>query len=216
MIELSEIFYSIQGESTFSGIPCIFIRLAGCNLRCSYCDTTYSYIKSFSLNPEEIIDKIIEYEPIRLVEVTGGEPLMQEEVYLLFELLKMKNYRILLETNGSICIKKVPSYVYKIVDVKCPGSNTDNSFLESNLQYLTVHDQVKFVISNSEDYNYAKSFLKKINTDKTAILFSPVPERLAPEILARWILRDRLNVRLQLQLHKLIWIQGENTGNQDG
>lgn len=206
MLNLSEIFYSIQGESTCAGLPCIFIRLAGCNLRCKYCDTTYGYETSFSLEPGEILQEIQKYEPVKLVEITGGEPLLQEEVYTLFELLDKNNYKILLETNGSIKLEKVPHYVTKIVDVKCPGSGEENSFLLGNLKHISPRkDEIKFVILDRRDYDWAKDFIKKHNLQKYIILFSPVLEKLESQKLARWITEDKLPVRMQLQLHKLIW-----------
>ncbi|MBW6515108.1 MAG: radical SAM protein [Candidatus Cloacimonetes bacterium] len=205
MIDLSEIFCSIQGESTFAGLPCIFIRLAGCNLRCSYCDTFYSYEKAFSLSTEDIVEKISEFRPINLVEITGGEPLLQTEIYRLFDLLNKQGYKILLETNGSISLEKVPFFVTKIVDVKCPGSGCKDPFLLTNIQFLTLQDELKFVLSNYEDYIFAKEFLAENSISNLPILFSPVPDRLQPHLLANWILKDRLPVRLQLQLHKYIW-----------
>lgn len=204
MIDLSEIFLSIQGESTFTGLPCIFIRFAGCNLRCSFCDTTYSYRKSYSLTINEILQKTAEFEPVKLVEITGGEPLLQSEIYPLFELLNANCYRILLETNGSVNLAKVPQYVTKIVDVKCPGSKHEDSFLIRNLQYLNPHDQLKFVLTDYEDFCFAKSFLDKHSITAVNVLFSPVGEKLPPKTLAEWILKERLSVRLQLQMHKVL------------
>jgi 7-carboxy-7-deazaguanine synthase len=205
MIDLREIFLSIQGESTYSGLPCIFIRLAGCNLRCSYCDTVYSYEKSLSLDSAGILQKISKYEPVKLVEITGGEPLLQNQVYSLIASLYTKGYRILLETNGSLSLEKTPGYVKKIVDVKCPGSSEQNSFLLSNLQYLKRDDELKFVLTDYDDYCFAKEFIKTHQITNIPVHFSPVTTTLSPERLAEWILKDRLAVRLHLQIHKLIW-----------
>ena len=208
MIDLVEIFCSIQGESTQAGLPMIFIRLAGCNLRCSYCDTTYSYKKKISLSSADIVSDIKRYEPFKLVEITGGEPLLQEEVYELFSLLDELGYKIFLETNGSIPLAKVPTFVHKIVDIKCPGSKEQGTFIISNLQYLTLEDEIKFVLTGHDDYAYAREFINKYDCLRYTILFSPVRESLDPALLASWILRDRIPARLQLQLHKYIWKNG--------
>lgn len=206
MLEISEIFCSIQGESTYAGLPCIFIRSAGCNLRCDYCDTTYSYESEITLSINDIITKVKEYDPVKLVEITGGEPLLQLEVYQLFELLHKNGYTILLETNGSISLKDIPEYVIKIVDVKCPGSGEEKSFLLENLEYLNKEkDEIKFVLSDNFDYNWAKDFVMKYNLKDYEILFSPVSDKLNPQDLAKWIIEDKLPVRMQLQLHKIIW-----------
>ncbi|MCK5051658.1 MAG: radical SAM protein [Candidatus Cloacimonetes bacterium] len=206
MLEISEIFCSIQGESTYAGLPCIFIRLAGCNLRCDYCDTTYSYESDISLSINDIITKIKEYDTIKLVEITGGEPLLQPEVYQLFESLHKDRYTILLETNGSISLKDIPKYIIKIVDVKCPGSGEENSFLLENLEFINQeNDEIKFVLSNNFDYNWAKDFIMKYQLNEYEILFSPVSGKLNFQDLAKWITEDKLPVRMQLQLHKIIW-----------
>ena len=206
MLKLSEIYLSIQGESTFTGLPCIFIRLAGCNLRCKYCDTTYSYETKFKKSPKDILKEIQQYKPIKLVEITGGEPLIQSEIYELFSILHNNNYIILLETNGTINLKKVPEYVTKIVDIKCPGSGFENSFLKENLNFINQqNDEIKFVILDRRDYDWAKEFINKWNLEKYIVLFSPVIEKLEPQKLAKWITDDKLQVRMQLQMHKYIW-----------
>ena len=206
MLKLSEIYLSIQGESTFTGLPCIFIRLAGCNLRCKYCDTTYSYETKFKKSPKDILKEIQQYKPIKLVEITGGEPLIQSEIYELFSILHNNNYKILLETNGTINLKKVPKYVTKIVDIKCPGSGFENSFLKENLNFINQqNDEIKFVILDRRDYDWAKEFIDKCNLEKYIVLFSPVLEKLEPQKLAKWITEDKLQVRMQLQMHKYIW-----------
>ena len=206
MLNISEIFCSIQGESTYAGLPCIFIRLAGCNLRCDYCDTTYSYESEINLSLNDIITKVNEYNPVRLVEITGGEPLLQPEVYQLISLLHENGYTILLETNGSISLKDIPEYVIKIVDVKCPGSGEENSFLLENFEYINKEkDEIKFVLVDNFDYNWAKDFMIKYKLNDYEILLSPVSEKLEPQDLAKWITEDKLHVRMQLQLHKIIW-----------
>lgn len=206
MLNISEIFCSIQGESTYAGLPCIFIRLAGCNLRCDYCDTTYSYESEITLSTNDIITKVKEYNPTKFVEITGGEPLLQPEVFQLIESLHNDGYTILLETNGSISLKDVPEYVIKIVDVKCPGSGEENSFLLENLEYIYKEkDEIKFVLSDNYDYNWAKDFMFKYKLNDYEILLSPVSEKLEPQNLAKWITEDKLSVRMQLQLHKIIW-----------
>ena len=206
MLKLSEIFLSIQGESTYAGLPCIFIRLAGCNLRCKYCDTTYSYETKFEKYSEDILKEIRQYKPIKLVEITGGEPLIQLEIYDLFTILYDNEYEILLETNGTIELEKVPDHVTKIVDVKCPGSGEENSFLLENIEFINKEkDEIKFVLSDKNDYDWAKNFIKKHDLQKFIILFSSVLEKLEPQKLAKWITEDKLSVRMQLQLHKLIW-----------
>ncbi|MBC8384517.1 MAG: radical SAM protein [Candidatus Cloacimonetes bacterium] len=204
-MNLSEIFLSIQGESSYVGFPCIFIRLSGCNLRCEYCDTKYSYKTEFSLSAEEVGEKIRKFFPIKLVEITGGEPLLQEETYHLFELLFLEGYEILLETNGSVLLEKVPVFVSKIVDVKCPSSGFQGSFLLENLKFISKTDELKFVISDFEDYRWAKEFVENNELFQNNILFSPVSDELLPDKLAEWIIKDRFDVRLQLQLHKYIW-----------
>jgi 7-carboxy-7-deazaguanine synthase len=206
MLQLVEIFASIQGESTFAGLPCIFIRLAGCNLRCHYCDTKYSYQPKFSLTVDDILKKIKQYAPIRLVEITGGEPLLQTEIYDLMKRLQSENYQVLLETNGSLSVKKVPNDVHKIVDVKCPQAGNESSFLTENLQYLDKEkDELKFVLSDQNDYEWAKSFIEKNRLREYKILFSCVFSSLKPKLLAEWMVKDKVPFRLQLQLHKYIW-----------
>ncbi len=206
MLDISEIFCSIQGESTYTGLPCVFVRLAGCNLRCNYCDTTYSYKSEITLSTNDVIAKVKEYDPVKLVEITGGEPLIQPEVFQLIRLLHENDHSILLETNGSILLKEVPDYVIKIVDVKCPGSGEENSFILENLEFINKEkDEIKFVLSDNFDYNWAKDFVMKYNLIDYEILFSPVLEKLESQKLAKWITEDKLTVRMHLQLHKLIW-----------
>lgn len=208
MLKIAEIFCSLQGESTWAGLPCIFIRLAGCNLRCSYCDTKYAYIEKFKMSSDEVLDEIKKYSPIKLVEITGGEPLLQEEIYELCEKLHTQDYKILLETNGSLLLKNVPKFVHKIVDIKCPSSGECESFKQENLQFLNREtDEIKFVLANRADYDFACKKKSEYSLEGYEILFSTVFGKLPPAMLAKWIIADRLSVRLQLQLHKYIWSQ---------
>ena len=205
-MKICEIFYSIQGESTFSGLPCIFIRTSGCNLKCLYCDTRFAYEEGYEIKAQEILEKIKNYN-CNLIEITGGEPLLQEEVYGFIEkALKMK-YLILFETNGSLPVNRLPKEVIKILDIKCPGSGQSEMMDLNNLNYLNRNDQVKFVIMDENDYNWVKKIIEENNLTNITenILFSSVYGILDPKKLAEWILKDNLNVRLQLQIHKIIW-----------
>jgi len=204
-MELSEIFYSIQGESTFAGLPCIFIRLAGCNLRCVYCDTKYAYTKEFELSADEILEEIKKYSPISLVEVTGGEPLLQEDTYLLLDKLIKGKYQILLETNGSILLNRVPKEIIKIVDIKTPGSKMSDKMNWENINYLNLKDEIKFVITDKKDFDWAIEKVKNYNLLQYNVLFSPAYDMIEPEILAEWIKEEKIPVRMQLQLHKIIY-----------
>ena len=211
-LNISEIFFSIQGESTYAGLPSIFIRLAGCNLRCSWCDTEYAQEsgdgKEFTL--DEIMSEIGRF-PCRVVEVTGGEPLHQEGTIKLLDRLVASGYETLLETNGAIDLRPVNREVKKIIDIKCPSSGHADSFLLKNLDAITTQDEVKFIIADRKDYDFAKeSVEKQLKGKSAAILFSPVSPQMNPRELARWILSDGITVRLQLQLHRLIW--GEARG----
>lgn len=205
-MKICEIFYSIQGESTFSGLPCIFIRTSGCNLRCSYCDTRFAYEEGYEIKAEKILEKIKSYN-CNLIEITGGEPLLQEEVYGFIDKALKANYRILIETNGSILTDRLPKQVTKILDIKCPGSGQSEMMDFNNLSYLNRDDQVKFVIMDESDYNWAKKVIAENNLTSITenILFSSVYGILDPKKLAEWILKDNLNVRLQVQMHKIIW-----------
>lgn len=202
-LEICEIFYSLQGESSYAGMPCTFIRLSGCNLRCSYCDTAYSHEAGETRAISQILAEVAEY-PGNLVELTGGEPLAQgNSIMLLSELLAM-GYKVLLETNGSLSLRNVPAEVVKIVDVKCPASGVGNSFLHDNLGYLATHDELKFVISDFEDYVFARDFVRDHRLLGYTIHFSPVNPILKAEELAEWILQDGLGVKLSLQLHRIL------------
>ena len=205
-LDISEIFYSIQGESTHSGRPCAFVRLTGCNLRCSYCDTQYAYSKGEPMEISAIVEFVAGYQ-CSLVEITGGEPLLQQETPELIIALLDAGHEVLLETNGSMNLGRLDRRCVKIMDIKCPSSNAAESFNLENLNQLGSRDQVKFVIQNRGDYEYAKTMIPQLPEAMPGrqILFSPVTENLAPRILAKWILSDHLNVRLQLQLHKILW-----------
>lgn len=205
MIKLIEIFCSIQGESSYIGYPCIFIRFAECNLRCNYCDTQYSYRANFSMNIEDILDDIRKYHPIKLVEITGGEPLLQAEITQLIDALLTNGYKVLLETNGSLSLEKIDQRVHKIIDVKTINSGSKNSFCMTNLEIMNETDELKFVISDYEDYLWSKDFIFTNNLLGRKIIFSPVFNRIAADVLVSWIVEDKLNVRFQLQIHKYIW-----------
>ena len=205
-ILVNEIFYSIQGESIYSGRPCTFVRLTGCNLRCTYCDTRYAYEEGVEMEIAEITRRVAAYN-CRLVEITGGEPLLQTETPLLIHRLLENGYEILMETNGSLDISEVDARCVKIVDIKCPSSDASEKNDLENLKRLNPKDQIKFVIGNRTDYEYAKKTIELNRPDfpEDHILFSPVSGKLPPTDLAEWILEDNLNVRLHLQIQKIIW-----------
>ena len=207
MLEVTEIYKSVQGESTYMGLPCIFIRLTGCNLRCVWCDTTHAFHDGEKLSIHQIIDKVKSYN-IKLVEITGGEPLLQKEVFPLMESLLKNEFKVMLETSGSLAINNVPAKVIKIIDLKCPGSGEENKNLWENLNHLTPTDEIKFVIADKADYEWSKKVLQDYELDKKVpVLFSPVFEKLKLKDLTEWILEDNLPVRLHTQLHKYIWDQ---------
>lgn len=203
---VTEIFKSIQGESTFAGLPCVFIRLTGCNLRCHWCDTAYAFQGGQTMSPEEILARVRQLG-CSLVEITGGEPLLQPEVPALAEQLLAEGRRVLVETSGERFVGELPRAVVKIVDVKCPGSGESGKFRLENLEALEGKDQLKFVILDENDYRYAREFLARHNVRGRVdeVIFAPVFGQLPPRTLAEWILRDGLEVRLGLQLHKFIW-----------
>jgi len=211
---VSELFHSIQGESSYAGYPCAFVRLAGCNLRCSYCDARYTYEEQGqAMAMTEVLD-FLDQHPASLVQITGGEPLLQEAVYPLLEELLAAERLVLLETNGSISLKDVPTGIVKIVDIKCPDSGMSGEMLLANLDLLSPSDELKFVLSSRNDYEWAVNFLKTHvlfceipgeHKKKPALLFSAVKDQLNPEQLAAWLLTDQLPVRLQLQLHTILW-----------
>lgn len=205
-LNICEIFFSLQGESTYAGLPCVFIRLSGCNLNCTYCDTVYAKTESSLMDLNAILKKIESYN-CNLVEITGGEPLLQSNTIGLISALINKNFKVLLETNGSINIQNVPTECIKIIDIKCPSSGESHNNLKKNLNFLTTKDELKFVIGTKDDYEFAKAFITEENIDISfgKIHFSPVFGIIRPGTLAGWIINDKLDVRLSLQMHKIIW-----------
>jgi 7-carboxy-7-deazaguanine synthase len=206
VLTINEIFYSIQGESTYAGRPCVFVRLTGCDLRCTWCDTTYSFNEGRKMSVEDVIEEVRRYDS-PLVEVTGGEPLLQQDVYPLMDLLLENGRTVLLETGGQLDVSRVPGAVVKVMDVKCPGSGESHRNDWANIDRLGSRDQVKFVIKDRVDYEYARDTLARHALDRRcdAVLFSPVHGVMNAKALSEWILEDKLPVRLQLQIHKHIW-----------
>jgi 7-carboxy-7-deazaguanine synthase len=205
-MKITEIYYSIQGESTFAGLPCAFIRLAGCNLRCSYCDSGYTFHGGEERSVSEIMDAIAEF-PAKLALVTGGEPMLQPSVYELFRSLLERGYTVLLETGGQVLLSDVDPRVHKIVDFKCPSSGMESRNDYRNVNYLTRGDELKFVVGDRRDFDWACEIIRRHDLPSRAgtILFSPVYGKLPFAELAEWVLNCGLPVRLQLQLHKIIW-----------
>lgn len=207
MVQVTEIFLSIQGESCWAGLPCAFVRLTGCPLRCRYCDTAYSFHDGQAMAVRDVVDKVAGLG-CQLVEVTGGEPLAQRNCIVLLNDLLAAGHVVLLETSGALPVSPVPPAVHKIMDLKCPSSGEGHRNLFENIGYLQPHDEVKFVIGTREDYDWAKDIAARheLTTRCRAVLFSCVFGELEPQQLAQWMLADQLfAVRLQLQLHKLIW-----------
>ncbi len=225
-MQITEIYSSLQGESSFAGLPCIFVRLTGCNLRCTWCDSEYTFTGGKKMSPAKVLAEVMRLGPVKLVEITGGEPMLQERELIPFmhELVGL-GYTVLLETSGERPLANVPPEVHKIVDVKCPHSGEGNTFNPQNLQALSARDEVKFVLSDREDYEFARDFARQHRLAQRAgsVIFSPAFRKdargardsshclLDPRLLAEWILADGLNVRLGLQLHKFIW-QPETKG----
>ena len=204
-LKINEIYYSVQGESTHAGRPCIFIRLTYCNLRCSYCDTEYAFYDGKDMEITDIISEIKRWD-CNLVEVTGGEPLFQDECIDLLNELVNSNYEVMLETGGSLSISDVPKKVVKIVDFKCPSSGMVKKNLWSIVDDLQANDEVKFVIGNREDFDWAKDRITEYSLDKICtLLFSPTFGEIDPQQIVEWILAENLPVRMQLQMHKMIW-----------
>jgi 7-carboxy-7-deazaguanine synthase len=206
MLTINEIFHSIQGESTHTGRPCVFVRLTACDLRCSWCDTPYAFTEGRKMSVEDVIARV-EAFGCDLVEITGGEPLLQRDVYPLMERLVDSGRTVMIETGGHLSIADVPKRVIRIVDVKCPGSGESAKNYWPNLDLLQPDDEVKFVIRDRADYEFARAVIARHNLVERAraVLFSPVHGVLDAKDLAAWILGDRLRVRLQLQAHKYIW-----------
>jgi 7-carboxy-7-deazaguanine synthase len=220
MLAIIEIFRSIQGESSFAGMPCTFVRLAGCNLRCTWCDSEYTFSGGVKMSQDEVVGEVQRLAPAGLVEITGGEPMLQErEVVPLMQRLLALDYTLLLESSGERPLTEVPKVVHKIVDIKCPDSGEGGTFRTENLGALTKNDEVKFVISSRLDYDFARDFVRDngLEAKVNSLIFSPAFRKDAtgsrdvthclidPRELAEWILADRLNVRLGLQIHKFIW-----------
>lgn len=207
ILRVNEIFFSIQGEAGHAGWPCVFVRLAGCNLRCSYCDTTYAYEEWREMTVAEVVRTVRSFD-CNLIEVTGGEPLIQQGTPDLVEHLLDLGYTVLLETNGSQDISRADPRCIKIVDFKCPSSGQAEANDLGNIERLQDHDEVKCVIANRRDFEFARGIYERVRADRqrrSAVLFSPVFGELAPSTLAEWILGESLKVRLNLQLHKYIW-----------
>jgi 7-carboxy-7-deazaguanine synthase len=207
-LKVNEIFHSIQGESSYAGLPCVFVRLTGCNLRCTYCDTPYAYEEGSIMEVSDIFTQIVPHKT-RLVEITGGEPLLQPETPVLIESLIEDGYEVLLETNGTLDIGGVDPRCVRIVDVKCPSSGMAEKNDMGNLARLSGKDELKFVLGDREDYDFAKRILSRLELESggnvCTVNFSGVYGRLDPGRLAEWMLQDHLPVRLNLQLHKWIW-----------
>ncbi len=206
MLTVNEIFYSIQGEATRAGEPCVFVRLTACDLRCSWCDTPYAFYEGRKRSIEDVVG-VVEQHRCRLVEITGGEPLLQDDVFPLMETLMARGYTVMLETGGHRPLTRVPADVVKIMDVKCPGSGEADKNCWENLALLTSHDEVKFVVQDRADYDFARNVMAKydLSSRVAAVLLSPVHGVLDPKMLSEWMLADHIAARLQLQLHKLIW-----------
>jgi len=219
-VVLIELYVSVQGESSFAGLPCIFVRLAGCNLRCSWCDSEYTFHGGEKFTLDQVEEKIAALSPVKLVEFTGGEPMLQErELLPMMDRLLDKGYTLMIETSGERPLAKVPKAVHKIMDVKCPGSGESGRFHLENLEALTSRDEVKFVISDRADYEFARDFIQRHNlaTRCGQILLSPAFTKtptsqrtadncvLDPRLLVEWMLADHVPARLSLQIHKFVW-----------
>ena len=209
MLTVSEIYRSIQGESTHTGRPCVFVRLTACNLRCTWCDTPYAFTGGRKMSVDDVIADVASLD-CRLVELTGGEPLVQPEAIDLMERLVAEGFEVLLETGGHMPVDAVPDEVTSIVDVKCPGSGEADAMHWPNLDQLSMRDEVKFVIRDRADYEYACDVVRRhdLAPRAAAVHFSPVHGELSPRTLSEWVLRDELPVRVQLQIHKIIWDPG--------
>lgn len=205
-LNITEIFYSIQGESTHAGRPCVFVRLTGCNLRCRWCDTAYAFDGGQRMTIEEVAAAVARHQ-CNLIEITGGEPLLQEGVYPLIDALLAVDNTVMIETSGASDVSRLDPRVIKIMDLKCPGSGESERNLWSNLEYLRAHDEIKFVVADRLDYEWAREAIgtRDLAARVNAVLVSPVFGEMDPEALAGWILEDNLPARMQLQMHKHIW-----------
>jgi len=203
-MRVTEIFHSIQGESTHAGRPCVFVRLTGCNLRCRWCDSEYTFTGGDRMTLEEVVDRVLGYG-CDLVEVTGGEPLAQAEAFELIETLCDRGLEVLIETSGSIDVSPTDPRAKLILDVKCPGSGEVHSNRWTNLALLRPHDEIKFVIADRADYEWAREVILTRGLARWPVLLSPVWGEMEPRLLAEWMLADRLPARFQTQLHKHIW-----------
>jgi 7-carboxy-7-deazaguanine synthase len=209
MLTINEIFHSIQGESSWAGLPCVFVRLTACDLRCTWCDTVYAFTEGKKMAVEDILSAV-ELYGCPLVEITGGEPLLQDDVYPLMAALVKSGKTVLLETGGHVSLEHVPVGVIRIVDIKCPASGESERTHWPNLDRLTPSDEAKFVIRDRHDYQFARTVVAEHQLDRrcAAVLLSPVHGVLDPRVLAEWMLEDRVLARLQLQVHKYIWLPG--------
>jgi 7-carboxy-7-deazaguanine synthase len=204
-LRVNEIFYSIQGESTYAGRPCVFVRLTACNLRCRWCDTEYAFYDGETLTVEQVLEQVRACK-CPLVEITGGEPLLQEDVNPLIDRLLAEGYEVLIETGGSLDIGRLDPRVVKIIDLKPPGSGMEHRNNLDNLRHVDRKDQIKFVVADRRDYEWAKRMMAEYAlAEKVQVLFSPVFGELHPRELGKWMLADRLPARLQIQLHKYLW-----------
>jgi len=206
MLTVNEIFYSIQGESSYAGLPCVFVRLTACDLRCTWCDSPYAFHEGVKRSVDDIVAEVTAHG-CGLVEMTGGEPLLQKEVYPLMDRLHAAGMQVLIETGGHRSIEHVPAWATVIMDVKCPGSGEAAKHDRANFARLRRHDEVKFVIRDRADYDYARDVIvrEQLESRVAGILVSPVHGVLDPKTLSEWVLADRLPVRVQLQAHKYIW-----------
>lgn len=205
-MKVTEIFHSIQGESSWAGLPCVFVRTTGCHLRCVWCDTDYAFYGGQEMTVGEIVEQVEQTgEGCKLVQLTGGEPLLQKEIGLLAQKLLDRGYTVLCETSGSLDIRKLPAAAVKIMDIKCPGSGEVEQNLWSNLDELGPLDELKFVLTDRQDYDWAVGLIAERGLAKHRLLFAPVSGELEPRDLAEWMLADHVPARLQVQLHKVIW-----------
>ncbi|MCP4725787.1 MAG: radical SAM protein [bacterium] len=209
-MRVNEIYLSIQGESSYMGRPCVLVRLTGCDLRCTYCDTEYAFTEGEEVSSDEMFS-IVEKLGVNLVEITGGEPLLQKDVFPFIDKLVDSGFEVLVETSGCVPVKKLNKDAVKIMDIKCPSSGESAKNDWRNLDYLQPHDEIKFVIGDREDYDYALRIMDKCGLEGKVkeILMSPIQGKIENSDLAEWIIEDKRDVRMQLQLHKFIWPPGK-------